>query len=195
VTTIVAENPFDKPAVVYFTVHQPHPLFRTYLDHRWVYLEPGEQKRILVMVESLLGDKRFEEIVRNFQHRERRITTTLRLSALGDTRQSCAAEVIGGASILAITGIGTHFKSFEAEGGSARGFIVRTDTGDGINGKVLVSIMPRDPNDNRKEITREGEIIDGRFRVETGSVHDSIIQAHYLGQFPYGPSESKRVPV
>ena len=36
--------------------HQPHPLYRVYLDHRWVYLQPGERKQILVMVESLLGD-------------------------------------------------------------------------------------------------------------------------------------------
>lgn len=43
VTTLIAENPFDEPALVYFTVHQPHPLFRTYLDHRWVFLQPGEQ--------------------------------------------------------------------------------------------------------------------------------------------------------
>jgi hypothetical protein len=66
----------------------------------------------------------------------------------------------------------------------------------GINGRVLVTIMPRDPDDRgRKEIVREGEVIDGRFRVETGSVQDSIIQAHYLGQFPLGPCESKAVRV
>ena len=196
VTAIVAENPFDKPAVVYFTIHQPHPLFRTYLDHRWVYLEPGEQKKILVMMESLLGDKRFEEIVRKFQHRERRIKTTLRLSALGDTRENCTARVIGGVSILAITGIGTRFESFEAESGRANGFIVRTDTKQGVNGKVLVTIRPRRRDDDRvKESVRETQAINGKFRVELGNISDSIVQAHYLGQFPLGPCESKEVRV
>ncbi len=191
VTTILAENPFDKPAVVYFTIHQPHPLFRTYLDHRWVHLKPGEKRRILLMVESLLGDERFERVVREFQHQERRIATTLRLSALGDTHETCAAQVIGGISVLAITGIGTQFEEFEADGGSARGFVVRTDTRQGINGTVLITITPRRPDDERTEIVREGQTINGKFRVEIGSPQEVIIQAHYLGQFPLGPSESK----
>ena len=132
-------------------------------------------------------------MVREFRHQERRITTTLRLSALGDTHETCAAQVIGGVSILAITGIGTRFEEFRADGGTARGFIVRTDTKQGINGTVLITITPRRPDDERKEIAREGQIINGRFRVEIGSPQDVIVQAFYLGQFPLGPSESKPV--
>jgi M6 family metalloprotease-like protein len=191
VTTILAENPFDKPAIVYFTIHQPHPLFRTYLDHRWVYLEPGEQRRILVMVESLLGDERFARVVREFAPQERRIATTLRLSALGDTRETCAPQVIGGVSILAITGIGTRFEEFVADGGSARGFVVRTDTREGINGTVLITLTPRRPDDERREVVWEGPIINGQFRVQIGDPQEVIVQAHYLGRFPLGPSESK----
>ena len=55
VTVVLVDNPFDKPAIVYFTVDQPHPLFRVYVNHRWLYLEPGEQRQILVMAEFLLG--------------------------------------------------------------------------------------------------------------------------------------------
>lgn len=49
------------------------------------------------MMESLLGDERFAPTVRELPNRERLIKTTLRLSALGDTRANCAPTVIGGA--------------------------------------------------------------------------------------------------
>jgi hypothetical protein len=56
---------------------------------------------------------------------------------------------------------------------------------------VLVTITPLRPDDPRKEIVREGRIINGQFRVEIGSPQEVIVQAHYLGEFPLGPSESK----
>ncbi|HEY1335874.1 MAG TPA: hypothetical protein VGF59_00125, partial [Bryobacteraceae bacterium] len=170
VTVINAENTLDEAAYVYFTINQPHPLFRTYLDHRWVYLQPGERRQILVMVESLLGDDRFAKVVREFKHGERRIMTTLRLSAVGDTRATCTGTVLGGASILAITGIGTNFQRFDAKGGRGEGLIVRTDTGTGVSGSVLVSITPRDPDDPRKEMLREIFAQGGHFVVELGDI-------------------------
>ena len=119
---------------MYFTINQPHPLFRTYLDHRWVYLQPGERRQILVMIESLMGDQRFDKLTRQFQHGERRIMTTMRLSALGDTRATCTATVLGGASILAIAGIGTEFRRFDVHSGRSEGFVARSDTGAGASG-------------------------------------------------------------
>jgi hypothetical protein len=195
VTAVGVQNTFDQPAYVYFTVHQPHPLFRTYLDHRWVHLKPRESKQILVMVEALYGDKRFDELTQRFQHGERRVATTLRLTALGDTRQTCTATVMGGVSILAITGVDTHFKRFEAHDGHAKGEVVRTDTGDGVDGKVLISILPEQPDERRSEIVHEVQAVGGQFFVQVPTPQQSIIQAHFLGGFPFGPSDSKVVRV
>jgi len=192
---IVAENTLEEPAFVYFTINQPHPLYRTYIDHRWVYLQPGERRQVLVMVESLLGDQRFDTIVREFKHQERRIMTTLRLSALGDTRSTCTATVLGGASILAVAGIGTEFRRFDIRGGRGEGFVARTDTGAGVNGPVLVSIMPRKLETNRQEIIRQVTAQGGRFVVEVGESMDARVQAHYLGTYPYGPCDSRELKV
>jgi hypothetical protein len=194
-TVIVAENTLEEPAFVYFTINQPHPLYRTYIDHRWVYLQPGERRQVLVMVESLLGDQRFDTIVREFKHQERRIMTTLRLSALGDTRSTCTATVLGGASILAVAGIGTEFRRFDIRGGRGEGFVARTDTGAGVNGPVLVSIMPRKLETNRQEIIRQVTAQGGRFVVEVGESMDARVQAHYLGTYPYGPCDSRELKV
>jgi M6 family metalloprotease-like protein len=194
VTAIVAENPFDKPAIISFTIRQPNPLFRVYLSHRWVRLQPGEQRQIVLMTESLLGDTRFDEMLRDYRHYERRIETTIRLSAYGDTLEACAPSLIGGATVLAMTGLGTHFEWFENEGGLAYGRVVQTDTGMGVDGKVLVSVMPRDPERDVPERVREADAIGGEFRVEHGQAEDGWrIQAHYLGRFPWMPSDSKLI--
>jgi M6 family metalloprotease-like protein len=194
-TVLVAENTLKHPAIVYFTIHQPHPLFRVYLDHRWVFLQPGEKKQILVMTESLLGDARFAELIKNNLRRQRRIATNLRLSALGDTGSSCAAEIIGGASLLVLTGMGTHFERFEAEHGIAFGKIVRNDNGEGqgVNGKVIVSIKEKDPKGRRSETIRETTVSNGIFRVQIGDQQDVTVQGHYLGQQLLAPCESKEV--
>jgi len=190
VTVINAENTLADPAYVYFTINQPHPLYRTYIDHRWVYLQPGERRQILVMIESLMGDPRFDRITREFQHGERRVMTTMRLSALGDNRATCTAAVLGGASILAIAGIGTEFRRFDVRGGRGEGFVTRSDTGAGVSGPVLVSIIPRRPNEQRKEVLHEVIAQSGRFVVEVGEARDAHVQAHYLGIYPYGPCDS-----
>jgi hypothetical protein len=145
-------------------------------------------------MESLLGDPRFDETVRDFQNNERRIETMLRLSAFGDTGETCTASLIGGVSVLAMTGLGTHFERFETDGGLAHGFVVQTDTGVGVDGKVLVSLRPRDPEDEQPELVREAEAIGGEFRVEHGrDEQDWRFQAHYLGRFPWMPSDSELI--
>lgn len=121
VSSIVAVNPFDKPATVSFTISQPHPLFRIYIDHRWVHLQPGEKRRIGVLIESLLGDRRFDDISEPFSHHDRRIETTARISAYGDTHESCAPSLLGGVAILAMTGSQTEFGEFESDGDHASG--------------------------------------------------------------------------
>jgi hypothetical protein len=192
VTVIQAVNPFAVTAEVSFEVHQPHPLFRTYISNRWLTLAPGESAPVLVMVESLFGDDRFREVV-DQHHDERRVLTRLRLTALGDTGEACAPTVIGGASIVAIAGRTTRFDHFETDGGLATGVVVSEDTGEGVNGTVLVSARYRDPD--RPELVRESQVQDGEFRCGIEAGGDAVIQAHYLGTREWGPCDSEPVEI
>lgn len=194
-TVVMAENPLNEPAVISFCVNQPHPLFRTYLDHSWVYLQPGEKKPILVMVESLYGDSRFDTETRPFPLSEQRVATTLRLSALADTHQSCTASVIGGVSIQVLTGIATRIDQFDVHPGFGEGRVIRVDTGAGVDGKVLISIIPNQAGPNRREIHVETQARNGRFIFEMEAIRDAMVQAHYLGRPPYAPSDSKTMKV
>jgi M6 family metalloprotease-like protein len=194
VTTIVAENPFDKEAVMSINVHQPHPLFRVYLDHQWVVLGPGEKKRILMMSESLLGDPRFEQMFRPYMDGERRIETTMRLSAYGDTGELCAADLVGGVSVKVMTGFATEFRRFEVDGHGVRGAIAESATGDPVNGPVVVTVRPPDPDDPRPELSVRANAVNGEFRTEFGDHRDGdIVQGHYLGQALWMPCDSEEV--
>ncbi len=198
VTTIWADNPFDKPAVISFSINQPHPMFRVYLDHRWVYLQPGERQRILLMVESLLGDQRFEELSEAFLHERRMIETKLRLSASGDTGDSCAESVIGGVAVRVVTGYGTEFEYFEAHGdggGWATGRVIRTDNRQGASGTVLISVMPYDLEDPTPEVVVEAQLdYDGYFSLEFSRPElRGRAQASFLGWYALAPCESEVV--
>lgn len=193
-TVVLAENPFSVTAVISFEVHQPHPLFRTYISHRWLTLGPGESAPVLVLVESLFGDERFQDLIDQHRRRdERRVLTRLRLTALGDTGEACAPTVIGGASIVAIAGRSTRFERFETDGGTAHGTIVAIDTGEGVDGTVLVSARYGDST--RGELLRESRVRDGLFRLGLEAGRDVVVQGHYLGAREWGPCDSDPVEV
>jgi M6 family metalloprotease-like protein len=194
-TVLMADNPFDVGAIVSFEISQPNPLFRVYLSHRWVYLEPGEQKPILVMTESLFGDPRFADYTEQLWNREERVMTTVRLSALGDTGEACAPAVLGGASILAIAGRMTEFEYFHANADVAEGRVISVDTREGVNGRVLVSIRPVKEEDDREEIVREAFAQDGHFIIEIGAQPETIIQGHYLGNAQFAPCDSEEIAI
>ncbi|MFN8463948.1 MAG: hypothetical protein U0X20_00295 [Caldilineaceae bacterium] len=199
VNVIKAHNPFSVPAFVSFEIHQPHPLFRVYLSQRWAYLEPGAEAPILVMMESLLGDPKFDPAVREFANQDARIMTTLRLSALGDTGEACAPVVLGGVSLLAMTGRATRFEKFVSDGRVASGFVVAVETGKGVDGNVLVTLRPRDADDKRSEIARTAVAVDGWFKIELAvandNLPDTIVQGHYLGNFRFTACDSDVVPL
>lgn len=139
----------------------------------------------------MLGDGRFDEPVERFEHGERRIETTLRLSAYGDTGDSCAASLIGGVSILAMTGKSTHFKRFKPRGGLVSGLVVQSDNGMGVDGRVVVSLRSLDPDDPEPESVYQGEAVGGEFRIEVGRDDRRWrVQAHYLGRHPWTPCDS-----
>ncbi|HEY5881651.1 MAG TPA: hypothetical protein VIU11_22265 [Nakamurella sp.] len=195
VTTLLLQNPWEVPAVMSVTVRQPHPLFRVYLDHAWVRLEPGEQQRVVLMIESLLGDERFADIVEEFEHGERMITTDVRLAMFGDDMSSCTSTLVGGATVLAMTGTGTQFEFFEAVGGLGHGRVIEAGSGHPVDGRVLVVGNTIDPDSGEPEVVREADLFDGEFRVEHGRDEEGVweFSAFYLGRYPWTPCESEPV--
>lgn len=195
VTTFWAENPYPVPAVMSFSVRQPHPMFRVYLDHAWVRLEPGARRRILMMTESLLGDARFDDVSLPFLQSERRIETNVRLSMEGDDLGSCAGDTLGGAGVLVLTGRGTEFRLFEVGGGVIHGVVAEVGTGDPVSGPGVVSVVPLDEADDRPAREIDVRVEDGEFlvKIEVEDPERWAFTALYLGQVQYTPCQSETV--
>jgi hypothetical protein len=189
-----ASNPYPVPATVFFEFHQPSPLFRTYLQHRWLHLQPGEERQLLVMTETVLGDPKLEKLVREHLNRDQRLSTHLRLSALGHSGEACAPEVLGGATILVLGGREARFERFEAVPWLAHGRVVMVDDKSPALGKVLVTVRPADPQSGMQERSVQTQLSNGEFRVELPPQDERVIvQGHYLGQLLLAPCDSKEL--
>ncbi|MGB3675099.1 MAG: hypothetical protein WA988_11715, partial [Candidatus Nanopelagicales bacterium] len=64
--TVKVDNPLDEPAMIRVQVCQTSPLARSYLDHAWVHLQPGETRDVRFRTESMLGDPSLATYQREF---------------------------------------------------------------------------------------------------------------------------------
>lgn len=207
-------NPLSSAADCRVIVRQTSPLFRTYVDKAWVHLSPGEERDVLFMTESMLGDPTLEPWVHSEEHTgrvhgmasDRLIDMTpnsLRLTGIADDHDSCHGFVTGGAHVLVRAAWATEFVDFglgEVVGmahfpsGDLRGRVERVDSGDGVDGTVLVTVTP--PNAPAREEVRQAQISNGDFQVQLGDVErGSVVQAHYLGDFQLAPCDSRELEI
>ena len=56
-TTVEVGNPYPKPTRVWIIGQQTNPLYRTYVDTTWLWLEPGETRKVRVMIEYALDPR------------------------------------------------------------------------------------------------------------------------------------------
>lgn len=97
---------------------------------------------------------------------------------------------------MAIAGRATRFEQFDANVDIARGTILAVDNRAGVDGTVMVSIRGANPSAPDEEIVKQGTVSGGQFGVILGSVaKGAVVQAHYLGDFRYAPSDSKQTVI
>jgi hypothetical protein len=52
ISVVDVSNPYDHPVSAAIEVQQDSDLYRTYVDHRWLHLEPGQTRSVRMEVES-----------------------------------------------------------------------------------------------------------------------------------------------
>ena len=186
-------NPLPAAADCRVVVRQTSPLSRTYVEKAWVHLQPGEERDVIFMTESMIGEPTLEPWVNEHGRSQAyEMPNSLRLTGIADDHETCHGFVTGGAHVLVRAARATQFVDFGRDGGLAFGRIEAVDNGQGVNGTVLVTITP--PGVPEKEVVREGQVQNGDFRVELGDVERGwILQGHYLGAFDLAPCESKEL--
>jgi M6 family metalloprotease-like protein len=185
-------NPLPTAADCRVVVRQTSQFSRTYVEHAWVHLQPGAERNVMFMTESVIGDPALEPLVREYGERIYKETNSVRLTGIADDHETCHGFVTGGAHVLVRAARATRFVKFGEDGGLAFGRIEAVDDGSGVDGTVLVTLTS--PDDPTKEVVHGGTVQDGDFRIELGRVRAKfLVQGHFTGGFDTAPCESDQL--
>lgn len=194
---LTVRNPQPTRARIYTSVRQTSPFVRVYLGAEWVELDPGEEANITILTESVIGDPNLRDYQEKFQEFEPyRHPSHLNITGIADSRESCHGEVLGGAHIVTISGRATRVIEFFAGDGVAFGRVETVDTGEPVDGPILVTVVPEE-GAAEKEVSVTGVVKNGSFRVSLRELMEQgermlgwVATAHYLGQVDKAPCTS-----
>ncbi len=194
-------NPYAKRTRLHVIAQQSTPWYRTYIEHAWLWLDPGETRAVQCMVESLVGDPAFPEYEKMKQLIYERPHDIALIGFIENSQDPHLhrAEIMGGANVRVMTARQTRIDLDEFNKGAVRGRVVTEDDGQGVGyGDVIVSLKPKGVPDKTQYRSQGGRILnDGRFAIELGAGNlledwGSLIgQAHYLGAYGLSDCDSK----
>jgi M6 family metalloprotease-like protein len=144
VTEVEIGNPYAERTRIWLAAGHSNPLYRTYLEHAWVYLDPGETRTVRVMFEyapdELKSDVYPPELRRKFREFQRVPNQVGLASFIEDPRDNPrhALQVLGGAQAEVVTGRRTQFERFDPRGQNVRGTVVTVEEGKPVTGGKVV---------------------------------------------------------
>lgn len=195
-TVVQVGNPYDEATRVWIIGEQTNPLFRSYVENTWLWLEAGETRNVKVMLEYAL-DPKSDRIPDDVHKTDRRLIeklsrtpNTLGLHAYAENPKDNprhALELIGGAGIQVTTGRGTKFDHFGNDGRVVVGRIVTADDGEPVGRGSVVVTVARDPR-KPEAFVQEGTKVDqnGHFLMRLPDDSFKVLRAEYLPSAGYG---------
>ncbi len=191
-------NPYDQPTRVWIIGQQTNPVYRTLVETTWLWLKPGETRKVKVMVEYGLDPKSdaLPADVQPFREELRKLTREPNDVGLHSYAENPhdnpphALELLGGTSIQVATGRATEFAQFGNDGPIVFGAVVTSDDRKGVpGGTVLVTVAP-DPEIPERYVTVVAEVHDGFFRAQVEGDDWRVVRAEYLPPVGFGPSRT-----
>jgi hypothetical protein len=146
VTFVEVGNPYPVPTRVFLDPGQSNPLYRTYLEHTWLLLEPGETRKVMMMFEyapdNLSNDVYPPELVQKYRELQRVPNAVAMMSRIEDPNDSPRhkLDVLGGTQAQIVTGKATRFRQFKVDDRRVRGSVVTADQGQPAPGQVLLRV-------------------------------------------------------
>ncbi|QJW91227.1 hypothetical protein HNV11_18530 [Spirosoma taeanense] len=193
ITFVEVGNPYDKATRVFVRPGQTNPLYRTYVEHTSLTLEPGETRKVKIMFEydhtnlyktpiSLGPDGTYDIFNRRQDNRTnpdriikkfRPVPNRVGLAAFIDDPNETpphTVELLSGAQIEVVTGRKTRFEYFYLDGPVGGRIIEDTQSrqAQGVgHGRVLISFRNDEDRDNPRVVYEETRLDwDGRFVVK-----------------------------
>jgi hypothetical protein len=195
IRTVAVGNPLNRRARVFLTVNQSNPLYRTYLEHTDVVLDPGQTKKVRVMVEYTgEGKPQVVEKYRKVPNDVNAVAFVEDVVRIGrPPRQETRAvyHLLGGAQFKVATGRATEFKAFTI-GDGVRGTVVTADDGKPVpGGNAIVMFTPR-TGAKPQETYQTVPVVNGNFSANVPGGAGTL-QAYYVPPSGYGDCTSQRV--
>jgi hypothetical protein len=194
-TMMEVGNPYPVRTRIWINGGHSNPLYRTYLEHSWLYLDPGETRKIQVMYEyapdHLTNDLYPQQLLPKYREMQRVPNRVAFTSFIENPRDNPrhSLEVLGGAQAEVVTGMSTEFQRFVVEGRTVRGTVVTQEDNKPVpSGKVVVRVASgKDPKAKMdyQEVLLQG----GNFVAEL-KYEGERVKAFYIPSPGYGDSES-----
>jgi M6 family metalloprotease-like protein len=195
IATVEVHNPFNETVRAFLrTAKSTNPLFRTYLEHTWLLLKPGETRDVQVMFEYAFDANQpvpgpFEQFIGI--PNDVSIVGTIELP---NAEPEQVSAVLGGVTAQIVRGRATEIVEFayHSEPGTkphAEGLVRTLDTGDPVGGgKVILSLRYGQAVDTRTVAVQPG----GWFTVDASGSWENI-RAYYVPSPDYGDAWSQTI--
>lgn len=201
ITEIALHNPFDERTNIY-VIPQIAGLFanyyRLYLEYSSLKLNPGETKKIKVMVESeYAGQAWFINNLEKQRITEKFFYEDTRMSLVGygiPPKRPEHPVLLGGVQINVGSGRATKFKQFSWENNSIFGKVIVADNGSPASGKVYVTLFPDKPINAITIIVyldAKGEFFIREIQTRLDKLKAKRISAHYGGRPGFASCDAK----
>lgn len=146
ITQLEVGNPYPVRTRVFVHAGHSNPLYRTYLEHTWLWLDPGETRDVTVMFEYApdnLTNKIFPtEKVREYRKLQKVPNEVSMLSRVEDPNDEPRhkVDVLSGAQAQVVAGKKTRFERFGVKGGRVFGRVVTVAGEKPATGQIIVRL-------------------------------------------------------
>lgn len=190
-TYVSVSNPYDLPTRVHFLPGQSNPFYRTYLQHRWLWLEAGERTRVQVMFEYAPGAHQYAPLEDDKQRPRGEPNDVSVVAFVEDprSRRVDAPRLYGGVDVQVATGRAVRVVEFDVDRKerAARGMVITKDNGQRISdGVVLLKVT-----DDKDQVTYlESSLAVGEFETSLPGNWETV-QAFFVPSGPFGEAQSE----
>lgn len=200
VTTVDVGNPYSDRARVFIVANQTNPLYRTYLEHTWLWLEPGETRPVQVMFEHGLEPGKDAPIDVRLKPSEidayRKLPNDTGFYAYIEDPTDFPRhrlDLLGGADAQVVTGRATQFEELTANDKVVRGRVETVDNGQPVDGGIVLLALDRGAGTPEAFEYVEAAVREGAFAAELGDDWTAL-RADFLPPPEYGPCTSEWLP-
>ena len=215
ITTVTVGNPYPKATRIYIIPNQTNPLYRTYLEHTTVYLDPGAtcklklmfeyDPKVILSVPVSVGDQTVddqnrglgEEMIKEFQPRPNRARFAGFIEDPLDPQRD-APVFLGGAEVEVVTGRKTQFAEFAYDAPYVTGMVVTVDDKQHVSGgHVIVILMLSDRHREWERCETVAVNSQGTFKYNLSEIKDRLlsVQGYYVPPAGYGDCYSEVIKV